>query len=464
MSTPVQSDDGSHQTEDSHSDSELSYDNMKDKIDAQIALLFGPESRDGPIPKLKARVMLRNLQFLNDKAVQQDDLHDMLRHLNDREKPSVVSPYLDEDPDIAERKEFFTWLKTSKFVPGHNRPPELLDPTIFTPLVWSAFTIAPMEQLREFRLHETNIPAIISSLQGCLPVLMNVFLARSPGAALGNEDTPTNKRKRENDEDEAAGKSKNRRDQKNRKLAYERDKGACVLTGAPFPQVCHIIPHSARQHKNRVNQALRQLWALWGPQVDGPLKLLDDEGYDEPRNMISLNCAFHTLWGKAMVALEPVEKGKTWIIVQVRWMHNSKLGSRFDKKRQTAEHVDINLDVKDIIEPLSNEHNVPIRIVNLESQRYIKDGHKFMIVSEKSDHLPSEELLRLQYNLCRMASLTGAAEPDDDVDSDSDSDLDTELTSVVDTDVEAWDMGVEEAGVPTEGDQNQEQERTEDER
>ncbi|TQN67011.1 hypothetical protein CSHISOI_08442, partial [Colletotrichum shisoi] len=489
MSTPAQLDDGSHQSDNSRSDSELSFDELKDKIAAKVALLFGPGAREGPIPKLKARVMLRSLQFLDDKAVQQDDLHDMLRHLNHQEKPSVVSPYLDEDPDSAERKEILTWLKTTKFAYRHHGPLELLSPTMFTPLVWSAFAIAPIEQLRELRLYETAIPSMIGNLQGCLPTLMNICRNPRPFSVSvlssdGNEDdgsvsTPANKKKRKA-KDEAEGKSKNPRDQKNRKLvspyfswyrqqrhyanhsfqAYERDKGTCVLTAAPFPQVCHIIPHSARQYKDKVDQALKQLSALWGPQVENPHKLLDYEGYDRPRNMISLNCAFHTFWGKAMVALEPIETGKdgTWIIVQVRWMHNSKLGSRFDKERQTAQHVDINLDVKDILEPLSNEHNVPIRIINLESQRYIKDGHRFKITSEDPELLPSEDLLRLQYNLCRMAALVGAAEPDDDAYSDSDSDVATELTSVVGTDVEAWNRDLEEARVPTEGDRDEEQE------
>ncbi|KAK6221478.1 hypothetical protein QIS74_04771 [Colletotrichum tabaci] len=94
--------------------------------------------------------------------------------------------------------------------------------------------MAPMEQLRDFRLFEfLRISAMMGHLKGCLPVLMIIFLARTP--APRNEDkgdasvsTPTNKKKRKkgkNEADDADDKSKKPRDQKTRKLAFERDKG-----------------------------------------------------------------------------------------------------------------------------------------------------------------------------------------------------------------------------------------------
>ncbi|GJD01531.1 integral membrane protein [Colletotrichum higginsianum] len=344
--------------------------------------------------------MLRSLRFLDDKAVQQDDLHDMLRHLDYQEKPSVVSPYLDEDPDSAERKEILTWLKTTEFPLFAGEARKLIHPSNFTPLVWSAFAIAPIEQLRDLRLKEDQIHLLVGVFKDRLPGLMNIFLARNPSPKdkdkdeHGSASTSTNAKKRKR----AGGETgKNTRDMKARN------------------------------------------------QVGGFIKCLDTEGYDHPRNMVSLNCAFHNFWGKAMVALEPIEVAKdgTWIIVQVRWMHNSKLGSRFDKKYATVEQVDIDMPVKDILQPLTNEHNVPIRIIDLETQRYIKDGHRFKITSEDRELLPSEDLLRLQYNLCRMASLTGAAEPDDDANSDSDSEVATEIDIEEPLDWEAWNRKVE---------------------
>ncbi|OBR06228.1 Integral membrane protein [Colletotrichum higginsianum IMI 349063] len=410
------------------------FEHMKDQIISDMEMAFGSEAHEGPDSKLKAKVVLRLLQTLGNKDLKQEDLLDMLRHPSYQKSPAVASPYLDDAPDSAERKEILTWLKTTKFAYRHNGPLELLNPTIFTPLVWSAFAIAPMEQLREFRLHETSsIPAMMGFLQGCLPALMNIFLARNPKTG----------RKKDLDRDnyENIG-NKSRRLQGYRKLASERDKNACVLTSAPFPRVCHIIPYSAQMYMQQVETALNSLAFIWGSQVENPIDLLDHEGYEHPRNMISLSCEFHRLWSRAMVALEPVEVARdgTWIIVQVRWMHGSKLDRRrLDKTSREVKQVDIDMDVKDILQPLANEHNVPIRIIDLETQRYIKDGHKFKIKSEDPAFLPSEDLLRLQYNLCRMAALTGAACRDDDLD------FDTDLASEQPPSVEAWIEAVENA-------------------
>lgn len=151
------------------------FEHMKDQIISEVEMAFGPEAHEAPGSKLKAEVVLKLLQTLGNKDLKQEDLLDMLHHLSYQKPPAVASPYLDDAPDSAERKEILTWIKTTELplFPGGSR--NFINPKNITPLVWSAFVLAPIEQLRRLRLcDEYRIHLIINVLSERLPALMNI--------------------------------------------------------------------------------------------------------------------------------------------------------------------------------------------------------------------------------------------------------------------------------------------------
>lgn len=77
------------------------------------------------------------------------------------------------------------------------------------------------------------------------------------------------------------------------------------------------------------------------------------------------------------------------------------------------------------------------RDIDLRTNASILDGQIFTVNAAKKDHLPDYDILMLQWDIARIASLCGAAEPDDDSDSDSSYYYDdVEVMSDVGTEVE----------------------------
>ncbi|KAK1994073.1 hypothetical protein LX36DRAFT_223609 [Colletotrichum falcatum] len=246
---------------------------------------------------------------------------------------------------------------------------------------------------------------------------------------------------RDDDADEA--KTVYKRNRNMSRIALERDGKKCLLTGAPYPEVCHIFPFASLRYRSTMKTALVSMTTLWGK--DRVTELLNrlSSAYafgdtnmtnvvDTPKNMVTLNPQLHDWWGRGLFALEPLGKPKASDA-------QSATGTPTTSKKQKREEYTIQVrfhwlrrtDVRDLksIVDFSQDPIAKLRIpdpnppaaVNLQTWRPIENGQVFEITANDLEELPDYEILLLQWDLLRMWRLAGGADPavyslDDDSD------------------------------------------------
>ena len=141
---------------------------------------------------------------------------------------------------------------------------------------------------------------------------------------------------------------------------------------------------------------------------------------DTPQNLICLSPQLHRWWGAARIGLEPImeveqKDGKKGVRVRLRWLRRSTLS--------VSQHLSMETRPEAILEEGYFRHS------NVNTLRPIADGEVIdlfeRVVIEKGKErtipAPSKDILSLQWDVIRMASLCGAAEAVDAEQSDSDS-------------------------------------------
>lgn len=121
--------------------------------------------------------------------------------------------------------------------------------------------------------------------------------------------------------------------------------------------------------------------------------------------MVCLSPVLHHWWGKAFFALEPYEKLPNGVRVRLRWLKRTSFSVR-DKLEDLAINPRHHL-----IWP-QEEGVVAMR--DISSGHPLLDGTLFDLTSDDPKNQVSFDLLQLQWDLLRMAALSGAAEAAED--------------------------------------------------
>lgn len=129
--------------------------------------------------------------------------------------------------------------------------------------------------------------------------------------------------------------------------------------------------------------------------------------------MICLSPLLQRWWRKAYFALEPDEKIPNGVRVRLRWLKRTAFTVK-DKLETLA------IDPRDCL--LWPQEEGVIAIKDLVSGHPLLDGTLFDFASDDPQNQVSFDLLQLQWDLLRMAALSGAVEavedpswnPDDD--------------------------------------------------
>ncbi|ROT41865.1 hypothetical protein SODALDRAFT_318674 [Sodiomyces alkalinus F11] len=218
--------------------------------------------------------------------------------------------------------------------------------------------------------------------------------------------------------------SKTPRSRKVKELCIARDR-VCVLTGAREPHVAHIYPFgaaSARQTKSALKDTLARLWGADRETAISETLFPDGttKGIDVIGNVICLSPNMHAAWSRYDFALFPLrstdekEEGPWSIQVVFHWLKRrqvQKMSEMAGDMRTSAREV--------LLRTSRGVMEREPRDIDLRTNAPILDGQIFTINANKKDHLPDYDILMLQWDIARMASLCGAAEPEDDSDSDS---------------------------------------------
>ncbi|KAL2833528.1 hypothetical protein BJY01DRAFT_253492 [Aspergillus pseudoustus] len=196
----------------------------------------------------------------------------------------------------------------------------------------------------------------------------------------------------------------------------QRDNDACVITkGGDCTEVAHIYPFSLGTKVGQTThrafwETLSKFWSQdqvhkWEESVFGPKRT------EILQNLLCLDPTAHALWGKAKFALKPLQLSlnSDTLTVQFYWLGHSTYA------------------FKDLQTPPSQPSNIQsavrgTRLFDCMNNRCLESGDVLTLTTNDPQNLPlpSIEILRLQWFLNRLVSLSGAADvTDNEIDPDN---------------------------------------------
>ncbi|KAK1980137.1 hypothetical protein LZ30DRAFT_145096 [Colletotrichum cereale] len=260
-----------------------------------------------------------------------------------------------------------------------------------------------------------------SNVNGHLPLLVKTFFS---GKSPKDDETVYKRDKSQSDS------------------ALARDNNQCIVTGAPFPEVCHIFPFSSLARRTKTRGHLVIMETLWGQDRSKRLfhKLTGSYEHGNPnnvcvvdtaKNMISLSPQLHDWWSRGLFAFEPmgepeafdaatptkvtptrsnlarnakkVKRTQQWSIrLRFHWLQVTNIG---DLKSQ------VNFSEDPITMLRDWDHECLPQAANLRTWRPVENGQVFTITADDYDKLPDYDILLLQWDLVRMRRLAGGADP-----------------------------------------------------
>ncbi|RCI10340.1 hypothetical protein L249_4345, partial [Ophiocordyceps polyrhachis-furcata BCC 54312] len=314
--------------------------------------------------------------------------------------------------DMVPREEYETRLELiSRIVDDIRSTAPAFELTL---AMFSALMLAPLHCLQMFT--EGPSMARMVSLEN-IRALLTSFL-RGPG---GN---PSARPRQSIGAALTAALNAPSRSQMEKNNVLRRDGDACVVTGAPFPDVCHILPFSwskSRYNCYKVQGELIYHEHLWG---DGNFSaevrnwLTESPGAaDKSWNMICLSPSLHRLWGKALFGLKylgqlpaPPDEAEVPVQLQFRWLRREAVappeawkpinpeGERDFETSRTSRFLN-GVDAESMVSahfagsarPVESGHVITIRIPREDVQKFIA-------------------VINIQWSLCQLAAMSAAAE------------------------------------------------------
>lgn len=143
-----------------------------------------------------------------------------------------------------------------------------------------------------------------------------------------------------------------------------------------------------------------------------PLLTGDNNIVDTARNMIALNPYLHRLWGKGIIGFEPVCALPNGVRLRLRWIGRVLVGIN--------DRINLASDPRQLLTMPGALGSLDIR--HFDTGRPILDGEVIDITSDDHSALPDMELIKLQWDLSRIAALSGAAGAAEDPSWDPDPD------------------------------------------
>lgn len=165
---------------------------------------------------------------------------------------------------------------------------------------------------------------------------------------------------------------------------------------------------------------------MWGEERCCQVgRLLFEDGssiVDTAHNMVALSQLVHHWWGEGTIAFEPLYRLQNGVRFRFRWLENPP--ARLD--------ASIPLDTDPRLKVPGSHDAGSANLRHLDSGRLILDGEIIDIISEDPTATPSFEIFQLQWDLLRMARLSGAAEAAMDGTWDPDADFMLDMVASID--------------------------------
>jgi hypothetical protein len=194
----------------------------------------------------------------------------------------------------------------------------------------------------------------------------------------------------------------------------------CVVTGQTPGEACPIYPASLGSPD--IFNALVGLWDEKRARRAAIRTLISGSLY-KVSNTICLCPSLRDAWLRGEFALKPLSQG--WDAEEKK--HSLKIALYWMRK-STPSPCYYHLLAHDYLMTDDHTPRYTTRAVNIYTGARVVSGDIFTVWADKEEDLPDRELLNLQWDIIRMASLCAGAEPTeiDHEDSDDDSEDDSE--------------------------------------
>lgn len=132
---------------------------------------------------------------------------------------------------------------------------------------------------------------------------------------------------------------------------------------------------------------------------------MGEKGTESPMNMLTLSPTVHRLWGACFFALKPIKARKRKMIVEFHWLQPRTKGK--GKKPQMVNARNRPDCLAEVDSPGQD-----IRLFHCTTKAIMTSGTRISICTDDPQKrpLPSFALLQMQWNLQRVAALSGMAE------------------------------------------------------
>ncbi|KAL2190130.1 hypothetical protein L209DRAFT_750132 [Thermothelomyces heterothallicus CBS 203.75] len=184
-----------------------------------------------------------------------------------------------------------------------------------------------------------------------------------------------------------------------------RDGHACVFSGTSDPEAAHIFPLATSKKRNFL--FLKEvLTFFWGSEkTTAWRRMFEDANITQSaKNGISMNHQIHFWFDNARFALKPLRETPEGVVVQWHWLKRSVLKPL----------VDIRPDQDILLQAGITDQNWGDNLAHRKSGVRIRTGQTFLIRADKPEDRLSWDLLEMQWNLLRVAAISGAADVTDD--------------------------------------------------
>ncbi|PTB50245.1 hypothetical protein M431DRAFT_512446 [Trichoderma harzianum CBS 226.95] len=236
---------------------------------------------------------------------------------------------------------------------------------------------------------------------------------RGRGSQRGDSRSRSSQRKSSDGGTDTKSVNRNTRE---RDKCFARDGGVCILTGAAYPEVCHIIPFAITASAASISQchffvpAVEGLLGGEDAQSFHELLLLAPGSSDKSWNMLCLHPTLHSWWGKCLFGLKfhgiipSLENENCIFQLQFHWLPRTG--------NNPAERIKVDNDaIARMLQTIQREQDKGLIMESRkENCRPIETGDVFSLVMAKEDAAKMKVMIDIQWANAKLAAISGAAD------------------------------------------------------
>ncbi|KAL5092758.1 hypothetical protein Trisim1_000495 [Trichoderma cf. simile WF8] len=183
------------------------------------------------------------------------------------------------------------------------------------------------------------------------------------------------------------------------KLCKRRDNNMCCFTGMTDPHEAYIFPRDGTENTHMITDMLEM---FWDPDtVTQLVPLIRDRNFMEsPQNLISMNGQLHTWFDDCKMALKSIGETENGVVVQFHWLREGKY-----KPNSVGADFETFTTQSGIDQGKCWGYNTAHRTSGLK----LDTGQTFTLESDNPAHRPNSQLLKMSWDLRRVAAICGAA-------------------------------------------------------